>query len=255
MPIRNDAYYYDHQLRNYILQFMAIFTGLQVKVGKSESRDARLISVPIHYGPQDRIVASILSDNTQNKPLRLPLMSAAMISLDLASELYSGVGVQRRNTFLPTGGIVPDDIKTVYQRKPIPYKMEMELAIYVSNTDQHFQILEQILMLFDPSMQIQTSDGLFDWSKLTTVELTRVSVDQNYPSAQDRRIIQSTLTFSMPVYLASPSDVRDNFVKQIFARIGAINNTSGTSYDIIAELDQQGINYELLMNGDDIGIE
>lgn len=267
-----NGYYYDHQLRNYILQFMAIFSGLQVRVGKRDTgqtvdvetcdgpvpepviEDDRLISVPIHYGHQDRVVAAILAENVQNKPLRLPTMSAYIRSLDLSRDYNPGIGTERRNSYLPTGGIIPDDIKVVRQRRAYAYEMEVELSMYASNTDQHFQLLEQILMVFDPSLQIQTSDALFDMGKLTTVTLTGITLDTNYPIGTDRRIIQSTLTFSMVVYLQSPATVRQDFIEKIYARIGAVSNTAVTNYDIIAELDAQGIDYQLLMDIDDLTI-
>ena len=36
----------------------------------------------------------------------------------------------------------------------------MELSIYASNTDQMYQILEQILILFDYDLQVQFNDAL-----------------------------------------------------------------------------------------------
>lgn len=268
--IPEKAYYYNKQLRTYILQFMAIFSGLQVSVGSRDTGQTvnvetcdgpvpepviegpRLISVPIHYGHQDRVVASILADNTQNKPLRLPMMSAYMRDIDFLKSYQAGIGIQRRTTYLPTGGLIPDDIKVVHQRRAFPFELGMDLSIYASNTDQHFQLLEQILMLFDPSLQIQTSDGLFDMGKITSVELTNMTLETNYPIGTDRRIIQSTLTFKMPIYLQSPADVRRDFVEKIYARVGAVSFAADNSYDIIAELDAQGIQYELLWSTDDL---
>ena len=50
MSYKQDGYYYDKQITNYILQFMAIFSGLQVRVGKFGDQEESLIPVPIHYG-------------------------------------------------------------------------------------------------------------------------------------------------------------------------------------------------------------
>lgn len=267
------AYYYDKQLRKYILQFMAIFSGLQVSVGRRKTDDVvinrdcegnettepvvleeALISVPIHYGGKDRVVAAILAENTQNKPLRLPLMSAYARGIDFNAQFATGLQTSRRQSYLPTGGIIPDDVEVVRQLKPVPYKLTMELAVYASNTDQHFQIMEQILMLFDPQMQIQTTDALFDWTKITHVKLESVNFDQNYPSGTDPRIIQSTLTFSMPVWLSAPADVRKEFVEKIYARIGAVSDLS-SSEQIIAELDAQEIEYSLLWDVNNLTIK
>lgn len=253
MAFQRDGYYYNQQLKNYILQFMAIFSGLQVQVGKWNTEEEQLISVPIHYGHQDRVVAAIISENTQNKPLRLPIMSAYIRDLEIARERMHGTGTERRNTYVPVGGLLPNDIQVVHQRMPVPYNLGIQLSIYVSNTDQHFQILEQILMLFDPQLNIQTSDGPFDMTRLTSVELTGgPSMDTNYPIGTDRRIIQSTLTFTMPIWIDTPAVVRKDYVEKIFLRMGMVNTAATTSEEIVAELDADGIPYQLVLSSADL---
>jgi hypothetical protein len=249
-------YYYDEQLKAYMIQFMAIFSGLQVKVGKSETEDERLISVPIYYGNRDRVVAHILGDNTQNKPIRLPTMSAYMSRLDMAPERRRGVNVSRRKTYLPLGGLIPDDIKTVSQYMPRPYWVNMELQIYASNTDQHNQILEQILVLFDPTLEIQKNDAPFDWTRISSVELTGIRNESNYPSGSNNRIIQTGLDFKFIAELEVPAEVRDQYVNEIFIRIGKLTEAAASKdpYNIVQMLDEQGINYESLVNGKDIKI-
>ena len=256
MAIPQQAYWYNDQLKRYIVQFMAIFSGLQVSIGKTEgTNETALIPVTIHYGNHDRVVASIMAEHTQNKPIRLPCMTAYMQSVDLAPELMHGMGTERRNSYVPTGGLLPDDVSVVHQYAPVPYKMTCQLGIYASNTDQHFQILEQILMLFSPQISIQTSDAPFDWTRLTTVKLTNVTIDQTHPIGTDRRIIQSTLMFELPVYLGSPADVRKDFIKTINMRIGLLNHMITDSEDIIAALDAMGIEYSEIANGADIGFQ
>ena len=233
---------------------MAIFSEMQVMIGKRGDREESLIPTTIHYGHQDRIVASIIADNTQNTPLRLPAMSAMITAIGLAPDLYKGVGGERRNTYVPVGGLLPDDIKVVHQRMPVPYRLGMELVLYASNTDQHLQMLEQILMIFDPELTVQKSDGPFDWARLTSVVLKDISMDTNYPSGVDSRIIQSTLTFDMPIYIDTPADVRANVVRKIFLRVGAVSTATDNNYEAVAELDRQGINYKLLFTEDDLTV-
>ena len=256
MSIPNKAYWYDNQLKRYIVQFMAIFSGLQVEIGRNEQSDVNTrIPVTIHYGNHDRVVASLMADNTQNKPIRLPMMSAYMQGLDLAPDLMHGTGVERRNPYLPTGGLLPDDARVVHQRAPVPYKMQVQLGIYASNTDQHFQILEQILMLFDPQLMIQTSDAPFDWTRLTSVKLISVGIDQQHPIGTDRRIIQSTLLFEVPVMLGSPADIRTDYIKSINIRLGLIGSGVSMGQDIVELLDSMNISYEELANANEIGFQ
>ena len=252
--IQENEYYYNEQLRTYILQFMAIFAGLQVKVGQSADAPPRLINVPIVYGDHDRVVSSILADNTQNKVLRLPAMSAYLRNLSLSKDRMVGTGAERRNSYVPVGGLVPDDISVIHQRRPICYDAEIELFLYASNTDQMFQMLEQILPLFDPQLSIQRSDGPFDMGRITHVELTSISKETQYPSGTARRLVQHTLVFNMPVYIHVPAIVRKNFIEKIFLRIGAVNNGAITSEEMLASLDAQGLDYELVVSSDDVDV-
>lgn len=247
-------FYYAHQLKNYLVQFMAIFADMQVKVGKTGNIDPRQISVPVYSGSKDRVVAAIKGENTQNKPIRLPTISAHLTGLELAPDRRKGVPNSRRKTFMPAGGLFPDDISVVEQRMPVPYNATYELSIWASNQDQHYQILEQILMLFNPILQIQTTDEPFDWTKITTVELQNVGIEENFPAGGERRLLRTTLTFQVPVYLSVPVDVHQRYVKDIYTRIGAVSTAVTNSYDIVAELDAQGIPYELNFTLDDIDI-
>ena len=156
---------------------------------------------------------------------------------------------------MPTGQVFPDDIQVVEQRMPVPFMANFEIGIWASNQDQHYQILEQILMLFDPQLQIQINDELFDWRKITTVTLTDIRFDENLPAATDRRLIRTFLMFDVPVHLAVPTKVHQKFIKDIYVRIGAVSSDIGSNYDILSDLDAQGIEYEQIFSLDDITID
>lgn len=226
-------YYYEGQLRSYLLQFCNIFTGLQVKTGKGECGVEEMMTVPIAIGSRDRVVAAIQAGNTQNKPFAVPTMVANMTAVALSPN-RKGVGVVDRRTYLPTGGVYPDDLKSATRLMPIPYIMSTELSIYASNTQQMHQILEQLLMLFDPILQIQTSDASMDWTKITTVELTGLNNEENYPPGGDRRLIMWTLSFDIPIYISAPVNVKDDIVRKIIIHLGDLDKFH------INEFDDQG---------------
>lgn len=252
MAFSDTGYYYDSQIKNYTLQFMAIFSGLHVQMGKFGDSSEQLITVPIHYGHPDRVVASVISNNTQNTPLRLPIMSAYVKNLRLDHGRMHGQGVERRTMHVPVGGLIPDDIKVVHQRMSVPYTIEMELGIMCSNTEQHFQILEQILPLFEPMLQLQNSDGPYDMSQIFSVELTGTQIDSPYPVSTKQRMIQSTLSFEMPVWLSIPANVKRDFIERIYVRMGVVNLSSTTSGEILQDLDDGGFAYDLVADGKDI---
>ena len=226
-------FYYDAQIRRYLLQFCNIFVGLQVQTGKGTCDEPEFMTVPIMVGSRDRVVAAIQAGNTQNKPFTLPALAATMSGLELAPQ-RKGVGVVDRRVFLPEGGVYPTDLTTVVRVMPIPYLMSVELSIYASNTQQLHQILEQVLMLFNPVLQIQTTDSAFDWTKITSVELTSINNEENYPPGGDRRVLTWTLSFEVPIHLSAPMDLRDEIVRKIVIRLGDLEGLQ------IGEIDEFG---------------
>lgn len=207
-----------------------------MQTGKGECDEPEYMTVPITVGSRDRVVAAIQSGNTQNKPFSLPIMAATISSISLAPERRKGVNTVDRRIFLPAGGIYPDDLRTVVRVMPIPYTMGTELSIYASNTQQLHQILEQLLMIFDPSIQIQTSDAAFDWTKISTVELTGVNNEENFPPGGDRRVLMWTLTFDMPIYISAPIDIKDEMVRKIIIQLGDMKGFTVAEYDENGEL-------------------
>ena len=248
-------YWYDKQLKRYLVQFMAIFADMQVQVGWNEDKAPRLINVPIYAASKDRVVASIKAENTQNKPIRLPLFHATISGYDLAPDRRKGVPLERRTAYMPTGGVFPDDINVVNQRMPVPYKLNLELGIIASNKDQEYQIMEQIMMLFNPILQIQRSDDALDWTMITTVELLSIRSDENLPAGTDRRLLSTVMEFEMPVHISAPAEVHQRYIQDIFIRVGAVSQAADTNYEIVAELDAQGIPYELDFSLSDVDLE
>ena len=220
--IRN--YYYNQQLKKFIVGFSNIFAGLRVHTGLDGCAEISEIEVPIIYGSRDRVVSAIGASNTQNKQYTLPMMSCYQTGLEMDPSRMKGVNQSDRRSYLEQGGIFPDDVKAIKRVMPIPYNMIMELAIHASNTDQLFQILEQILMLFDYDLQLQFNDAPFDWTRVTSLYLTGINNEENYPTGPDRRSIIWTLNFSLPIWLSPPAEVRDEIIRAISLRIGDLSD-------------------------------
>ena len=248
-----DGYWYHHQLRNYLVQFMAVFADMYVQVGWLDDKEPRFVKVPIKNSSSDRLVADIISENTQNKPVRLPLMAASLAGVTMAPERRKGIATRRATTYIPTGGLAPNDITVVEQRMPVPYTLNFELGIWASNQDQHYQILEQIISIFDPTLQIQTDDDPLDWTRITSIELMGLSPEEQPPGV-DRRIIQTTLSFDVVAYLSIPAKQHSRVVKDIFVRVGAVSQLANSSQDIVAELDRQGIDYTHWFDSSDFNL-
>lgn len=227
-------YFFQSQLRQYLLQFVSIFYGLQVETGKGECGETQMITVPVVVGNKDRVVAALMAGNTQNRMFSLPTMSAYLQNLTLAPERRRAPGMLDQRVTMKTGGIFPDDLTVVKRVMPVPYNATMELTIYASNTQQMHQILEQLLVLFNPDIQIQKSDGEFDWTRITKVELTDIANEENYPASTERRMVVWTLTFEVPIYLSIPIGVKDDLVRKIIIQIGSLDSMT------VNEVDENG---------------
>lgn len=236
-------YFYDGQIRSYLLQFVSIFNGLHVMTGRSGDDacgDPEFIPVPVVIGNKDRVVAAIGTGNTQNRVFSLPAMAAYLTGLTPSADRRRAPGLVDQRVTMRTGGVFPDDLTVVKRVMPVPYDATIELSIYASNTQQLHQILEQILVLFNPDLQIQKSDGPFDWTRITRVELTDIANEENYPSGQDRRIIVWSLSFLVPIYLSIPMGVKDDLVRKVIIQIGDLAAMNVNEVDENGELQPFG---------------
>lgn len=227
-------FWYDGQLRQYILQFVSIFHGLKVKTGVGECDVPEFITVPTVIGNKDRVVAALMTGNTQNRVFSLPTMSAYMTGLTPADVRRRTPGIIDQRVTMKMGGVFPDDLTVVKRVMPTPFDMSLELSIYVSNTMQLHQILEQILPLFNPDLQIQKSDGPFDWTRITNITLSDIGNDENYPAGTERRMIVWTLQFVMPIWIGFPIGVKDDVVRKVIIQLGDLS-AMGT-----LEVDEEG---------------
>lgn len=244
-----ETYWYESQIKNHIIQFLAIFSELKVSVGVGKvTKEGDLAEVKVAYGSRDRVVNAIFADNTQNKPIRLPMISGYMIGLELDPSLRKGVGTEFRYTNLPRGGNINTDVRTVQEVMAIPYRVRMEASIYCSNTEQSLQILEQIMTMFDPQLQIQTSDNRYDNSRITTVELESISPEESYPAGTNNRVLIHTLIFNFPIYLRRPKNIINNVIKRIFVKIDSINQEFRSVEEKANDMTTDGRPYEKIID-------
>jgi hypothetical protein len=119
---------------------------------------------------------------------------------------------------------------TVERPMPAPYKMTIKLDIWTSNTVQKLQILEQILPLFNPDFEIQSTDNYLDWASLTYVLLTNTSwSSRQIPNSADNTMDIATLTFEIPIWISLPARVNklgvvQKMINSVFNVDGGINS-------------------------------
>ena len=81
----NMDYWYDAQLRRYLLQFMRIFSGFKVSEGVRDG-STYYNKVPVRYADMQRMVAHILKKGSENLVNSTPFVSAHISSLLIARD-------------------------------------------------------------------------------------------------------------------------------------------------------------------------
>ena len=71
------------------------------------------------------------------------------------------------------------------------------------------QIIEQIAILFNPSLEIQSTDNYIDWTSLSLIQLTDVTwSSRTVPLGAEEPIDVATLTFEIPIWISPPAKIK-----------------------------------------------
>ena len=235
-------FHYDGQIRRYVTQFMRVFIGFKYQAGDGEQRQ-----IPVMYGDLTRQVASIIKDNSENKMPTVPRIACYITNIEMDTDrlsdptFVSKIHIRERR-FTDAGGTreytgAQGGSYTVERLLPTPFKLKMKADIWTSNTDQKLQLLEQILVLFNPSLELQTTDNYIDWTSLSAMYLTStVFSSRTIPQGAESDIDICSLEFEMPVYISPPAKVKklgivQSIVANVFTEEGDIADLENLIYD------------------------
>jgi len=211
-------YFYDNQIRRYLTQFMRLLGGFSVKTGKDRDGVESYLQVPVRYGDINRMAGHIMKNQSENAINTVPFISVYVTDLQINAERrhnpthVNKVQVYEKKVDPTTGDYIEGEIGNTYtieRYMPVPYDLTVQVDIWTSNTEQKLQLMEQLLVLFNPSINLKTNDNPFDWTNLTYAEIVNVvwSVRQ-VPQGTDDIIDVAALNFSLPIFLNPPAKVK-----------------------------------------------
>jgi hypothetical protein len=244
----NPYFFYDEQIRRFLLQFTRIFSNFQVEYGRNEEGTAHtLVRVPIRYGDSSRQVQTVMQNNSANFMTSVPMMSFYVSGFDYdrprMQEPYfvNNIAVRQRTyddntqTYETTQG----NAFTIERLMPVPYKLTLKLDIWTSNTNQKMQLLEQIAVLFNPALEIQSTDNYIDWTSLSIVQLESTQwSSRSVPTGTDDAIDIATMTFSLPIWISSPAKVK---------KLGVVERIISNIHDANGDAANAVVNNDLLL--------
>jgi len=232
----SQTFHYDENIRKWILQVIRQFSGFTYQA-LDKNGNPIYISVPCIWGDSTFTSATIARLNSENVMPSFPLFSIYISALRYDKDRtqnpthVSKKNVRTRKYDFETNTWLPEQANaySIQRLMPVPYNMEIKLDIVTSNTTQKLQILEQILPLYNPLMEIQKTDNYLDWESLAHIKL----IDTNYSNrtisisgtSSDSSYDVCTLTFEIPIWMSLPAKVSKMGV--VFKVITDINGASG----------------------------
>ena len=237
-------YFYDGQVRRYLSQFIQLMSNFAYKDAKGQ-----LVQVPVRYGDMSRQVSQILKKNSENTIPSAPFIACYIKELKYDRErmqdptFVSKINIKERafdennKEYLNTQG----SNYTIERIMPSPFKLVLATDIWATSTDQKLQIWEQLIVFFNPSFEIQTTDNYVDWTSLSVVTLDDIIwSSRSVPQGVTEDIDIMNLTFHTPIWITPPAKVKKlGVITKIISNIFAdgAQGTINTLYDKIGASD------------------
>ena len=238
MAGKNLDYWYDEQIKRYLLQVIRIFSNFKVreftKDGVSYNR------VPARYGDASRMVANILRNNSENVINSAPFISVTIQSIQPARDRIAEpffvdtnqIAEREYNKETNTYSSEQGNLYSTQRYMPVPYNLTINVDLWTTNTDTKLQVLEQIFVLFNPSIQLQSNSNPLDWTSVFEVELTDIAwSSRGIPAGVDENLDISTLTFALPIWISPPAKVkRQTIIQEIINNVHSVSDISELGY-------------------------
>jgi hypothetical protein len=239
--VASQQFFYDAQIERFLAQFIRMVSGFQVEFGADAQGNRTLQRVPVYWGDSSRQVQMILTNNSAGSVLStVPAMTVYINNItydrDRVQEptFVGKMNIRERyyNEDTQEYENRQGNAFTIERMMPVPYTLELKLDIWTSNTKQKLQLLEQLIVLFNPAFEIQSTDNYIDWTSLSAVYLESPNwTSRSVPIGTENPIDVATLTFKLPVWISPPAKVKKLGVIQKI--IASIHDADGNLSDAV----------------------
>ena len=260
-------HFYHKQIRNTVIAFGTIFNNINIKRLDSSGNPLQNIRVPLSYSPKEKFITRLeqqadLTGDDSSVAITLPRMA-----FDITGYAYDASRKLNKNQRVGVVTENADTTKLNTQYSPVPYNVNFELNVFVANSDDGLQIIEQILPFFHPDYTVTMilDKTYMDTKRDIPFILESVNYDDSYTgSLTSLRRIVYTLQFTAKIYLYGPisqsaiikkvsADLYDNAASAGPSRVERVtvqpNPTSADkddtyTYTTTLEFFDDGLNYD-----------
>jgi hypothetical protein len=210
-------YFYDNQIRRFLLQFARIFSNWQVTKGKDPAGNDIVIRVPIMYGDSSRLASTIIANNSPSSTPSAPMITYYISGLEYDQKrtqdpfFVEKIGVRQREYDPNTQSYntLQGNAFTVERIMPVPYTLRVTVDFWTTNYQQKLELIEQLGVLFNPAMEIQSTDNFIDWTSLSVVYQDGLTFSsRTIPVGTQNPIDIMTWKFYMPIWISTSAKVK-----------------------------------------------
>jgi hypothetical protein len=210
-------FFYDAQIRRFLLQFAKIFSNWYVTKGKDPAGNEILMRVPIMYGDQSRQASTVIANNSASNLPSAPLITYYISGLEYdQSRTQDPTFVDKLNVRQRTYDASSQSYETtqgqaftVERLMPVPYTLRVTVDFWTTNYNQKLELIEQLGTLFNPALEIQSTDNFIDWTSLSVVYQDGLTFSsRSIPQGTGNPIDILTWKFKMPIWLSTASKLK-----------------------------------------------
>jgi hypothetical protein len=222
-------FFYDNQVRRFLIQFAKIFSNWQVTKGKDPAGNQILVRVPVMYGDSSRQASTIIANNSASNLPSAPLITFYITGLEYDQKrtqdptFIDKVQVRQRSYNAETQSYetVQGQAFTIERLMPVPYTLRVSVDFWTTNYNQKLELVEQLGTLFNPSLEIQSTDNFIDWTSLSVVYQDGLTFSsRTIPQGTGNPIDVLTWKFYMPIWISNAAKLKKmGVIEKIIASI------------------------------------
>ena len=259
------AFFYDNQIRRFLIQFAKIFSNWYVTRGKDPNGNEILVRVPIMYGDSSRQAATIIANNSASNLPSAPMITYYISGLEYEQSrtqdpfFVDKMQIRQRAVNQDTGEFeqTQGQAFTLERMMPVPYKLRITVDFWTTNYQQKLELIEQLGVLFNPALDIQSTDNFVDWTSLTVVYQDGLTFSsRSIPQGTGNPIDVMTWKFYMPIWITTSSKLKKmGVIHKVIASIFKGNAFQDMQDDDLLLGTRQKITpygYKLLLQGNQL---
>ena len=216
-------HFYNRTIRKVVVAFGTIFNDIYLqRYSKDGTTAYEKFKVPLSYGAKEKYITRITSDPSLTKSVNTVV---PRISFDFTGLSYDASRKQLSSlqNFAQTNS---GTLATQYS--PVPYDFNFSLSIYVRNTEDGTQILEQILPFFKPDFTV-TVDFIPEMNQKYDIPIILNSVSPTTDYEGDMmttRLITWDLEFTVKGYIWPAVISTSGLIGGAYSNVSAANGVS-----------------------------